>query len=103
MLLVERTRPGRRWPRVPGWLGWVVQRPESHCVHHQESLHSYNFGDLPIWDAMFGTLRNPERWESRCGFGETGELRLRDLLLGVDVARPEGERGGTRETRRTPA
>src|SRR5262249_7648359 len=25
---------------TPYWLGFVVQRPESHCVHHQEGLHS---------------------------------------------------------------
>src|SRR5688572_13707229 len=70
---------------TPYWLGFVVQRPESHCVHHQEGLHSYNFSDIPLWDWMFGTLRNPRRWDARCGFGEA-EHRLATMLRGVDVA-----------------
>lgn len=73
--------------RTPHWLGFVIQRPESHCVHHQEGLHSYNFADLPIWDIAFGTFRNPRRWEAACGLGAEGEARLLDLLRGVDVIR----------------
>ena len=73
--------------RTPHGLGYVIQRPESHCVHHQEGLHSYNFADLPIWDIAFGTFRNPRRWEATCGFGAEGEARLLDLLRGVDVIR----------------
>jgi len=67
---------------TPYWLGFVVQRPESHCVHHQEGVHHYNFADLPLWDWMFGTLRNPRRWDGRCGFGADGEHRLLPMLLG---------------------
>jgi sterol desaturase/sphingolipid hydroxylase (fatty acid hydroxylase superfamily) len=66
---------------TPYWLGFVVQRPESHCVHHQEGVHHWNFADLPLWDWMFGTLRNPRSWNARCGFGE-GEHRLGTMLLG---------------------
>ena len=33
---------------TPYWLGYLVQRPESHCVHHEEGLHAYNYGDLPL-------------------------------------------------------
>src|SRR4029078_8492623 len=40
--------------RTPHWLGYLFQRPESHCVHHQEGVHSYNFADLPLWDILFG-------------------------------------------------
>jgi sterol desaturase/sphingolipid hydroxylase (fatty acid hydroxylase superfamily) len=71
---------------TPYWLGYLVQRPESHCVHHQAGLHSYNFGDLPIWDMLFGTFRNPRRWEAQCGFGDEGEHRLGEMLLGKDVS-----------------
>lgn len=73
--------------RTPHGLGYVIQRPESHCVHHQEGLHSYNFADLPIWDIAFGTFRNPRHWEATCGLGAEGEARLLDLLRGVDVIR----------------
>ena len=70
--------------RTPYWLGFFVQRPESHCVHHQEGLHHYNYADLPVWDALFGTLHNPKTWRARCGFGDR-ELRLSDMLRGRDV------------------
>ena len=74
---------------TPHWLGYLVQRPESHCVHHQEGLHSYNYADLPVWDMLFGTFHNPRRHQFRCGFGSEGELRLGDMLRGVDVDRPK--------------
>jgi sterol desaturase/sphingolipid hydroxylase (fatty acid hydroxylase superfamily) len=71
--------------RTPYWLGFFFQRPESHCVHHQDGLHSYNFADLPLWDMLFGTFHNPRHWQARCGFGSDGEHRLFEMLRGVDV------------------
>jgi sterol desaturase/sphingolipid hydroxylase (fatty acid hydroxylase superfamily) len=70
---------------TPQWLGYIVQRPESHCVHHEENLHAYNYADLPIWDILFGTFRNPPRWAKTCGLGAENEQRLADMLKGVDV------------------
>jgi sterol desaturase/sphingolipid hydroxylase (fatty acid hydroxylase superfamily) len=72
--------------RTPYWLGFIIQRPESHCIHHQEGVHFYNFADLPLWDMLFGTFRNPRHWEATCGFGSR-ELRLPEMLRGVDVYR----------------
>ncbi len=69
---------------TPYWLGFLLQRPESHCIHHQEGLHSFNYADLPLWDMLFGTFRNPQRWNARCGFGED-EHRLKEMLAGKDV------------------
>jgi sterol desaturase/sphingolipid hydroxylase (fatty acid hydroxylase superfamily) len=71
--------------RTPYWLGFVIQRPESHCVHHQEGVHAYNFGDLPLFDWAFGTLRNPKAWDASCGLGADNEHRFAELLAGVDV------------------
>jgi sterol desaturase/sphingolipid hydroxylase (fatty acid hydroxylase superfamily) len=73
---------------TPHWLGCFIQRPESHCVHHEAGLHSYNYGDLPLWDMLFGTYRNPRRWQARCGFGPDIEPRLLPMLLGRDLSRP---------------
>jgi sterol desaturase/sphingolipid hydroxylase (fatty acid hydroxylase superfamily) len=70
---------------TPHWLGYLVQRPESHCVHHQEGLHSYNYSDLPLWDMLFGTFHNPRHWRERCGFGPEREAKLGRMLCGVDV------------------
>ena len=71
--------------RTPYWLGYVIQRPESHLVHHEQGLHAFNYGDLPLWDMMFGTFRNPKAWDAKCGFADDRELRLSELLLGRDV------------------
>ncbi len=77
---------------TPHWLGFLIQRPESHCVHHQEGLHGYNYGDLPLWDMLFGTFRNPRRWAKSCGFGSEGEPRLLEMLMGRDINRPHPDR-----------
>lgn len=71
---------------TPRWLGFIVQRPESHCVHHQEGVHSFNYADLPLWDMLFGTFRNPHRFEGRCGFGPRTEPRLAEMLRGVELS-----------------
>jgi len=78
---------------TPYWLGFLIQRPESHCVHHQEGVHAFNFGDLPLWDWLFGTLRNPREWDARCGFGEK-ENELGAMLRGVDVSATRNETWG---------
>ncbi|MEA2488653.1 MAG: hypothetical protein QOH21_445 [Acidobacteriota bacterium] len=71
--------------KTPYWIGFVIQRPESHLVHHQKGLHAFNYGDLPLWDMLFGTFRNPRDWTAECGFEGDREQRLGDLLLGRDV------------------
>jgi sterol desaturase/sphingolipid hydroxylase (fatty acid hydroxylase superfamily) len=72
--------------KTPHWIGYLLQRPEAHCVHHQRGLHRYNYADLPIFDIMFGTFRNPKRWEATCGFGDDEEYRIKDMLMGKEVA-----------------
>ena len=71
--------------QTPYWLGFIFQRPESHLVHHQEGLHDYNYADLPLWDIVFGTFRNPREWHGRCGLGSANEHRIVEILLGIDV------------------
>lgn len=70
--------------KTPRWVALVAQRPEAHCVHHQLGVHGYNYGDFPLWDALFGTFRNPRSWSGIAGFGATP--RLGDLLMMRDVA-----------------
>ena len=77
--------------RTPHWLGYFIQRPESHCVHHQEGVHSFNYSDLPLWDMLFGTFRNPRRFDSRCGFGQD-EHRLGAMLAAVDLTARQAPR-----------
>jgi sterol desaturase/sphingolipid hydroxylase (fatty acid hydroxylase superfamily) len=81
--------------RTPRWIGFVVQRPESHCVHHQDGVHAFNYADLPLWDMAFGTFRNPRTWEARCGFG-AAEHELRAMLRGRDLSAPRQAAGPAR-------
>ena len=73
--------------RTPAWVGWFVQRPEMHRLHHEQGRHEGNYGDLPLWDALFGTLRLPEASPPVCGFDTDREERLIEMLSGVDVHR----------------
>jgi sterol desaturase/sphingolipid hydroxylase (fatty acid hydroxylase superfamily) len=71
--------------RTPRWLGYLFQRPESHRVHHQIRHHTDNFADLPIWDMLFGTFKNPSAFRGRCGYEDWREDRFDDMLAFRDV------------------
>lgn len=75
--------------KTPRWVGYLLQRPESHRVHHQYRRHTANFADLPLWDWIFGTLKNPQRFAGRCGFDDWREDRFEDLLAFRDVHGPD--------------
>lgn len=71
--------------KTPYWLGFIIQRPESHCVHHQHGRHRNNYSDLPLWDMLFGTFENPRAVPAACGFETAREIALGPMLLGRDV------------------
>ncbi len=75
--------------RTPRWVGAVVQRPEMHRLHHEADRHEGNYGDLPVWDYLFGTLRLPADTAVACGFTAEREERLAEMLRGIDVHREE--------------
>lgn len=77
--------------RTPRWLGFLVQRPESHCLHHERGVHARNFGDLPLWDMIFGTYANPRTFEGEVGFDESAAKRFGAMLLMRDVSGPARE------------
>lgn len=72
--------------RTPRWLGYVVQRPENHGLHHQRGLHAYNYADFSLIDMVFGTFRNPKTWEGKAGFFDGASERVGDMLLGRDIS-----------------
>jgi sterol desaturase/sphingolipid hydroxylase (fatty acid hydroxylase superfamily) len=83
---------------TPRWLGYLIQRPESHGVHHRRGFHAYNYSDLPIWDMLWGTFRNPQRFMGDAGFELAESKRIGAMLLGTDVNEPtlgRGSRGRT--------
>ena len=71
--------------RTPRWLRHLIQTPELHSIHHQYDIHSFNFGDIPVWDRLFGTYRDADDFACRCGFPAGAEQRLVDMLLFKDV------------------
>lgn len=73
---------------TPRWMGYLILRPEAHCIHHERDIHAYNYSEFPLWDLLFGTFRNPTRWQGEAGFGPVRSARLRDMLLGKDVTLP---------------
>jgi sterol desaturase/sphingolipid hydroxylase (fatty acid hydroxylase superfamily) len=83
-----------------GPLRYVIATPEFHHWHHggEPAAYNSNFaGELPLIDAVFGTLRIPDRWPERYGIGEpipSGYLR--------QLAWPFRGRGDRRESRAGP-
>ncbi|RCS30840.1 fatty acid hydroxylase family protein [Rhodanobacter denitrificans] len=72
--------------RTPRWLGYIVQRPESHSWHHARGRHRNNYADLPLFDILFGTLDNPGDFAPATGFYDGASSRLGDMLLFREVS-----------------
>jgi sterol desaturase/sphingolipid hydroxylase (fatty acid hydroxylase superfamily) len=74
--------------RTPRLLGYLIQRPEQHGLHHQRGVHAYNYGSFMLWDLMFGTFRNPAGFPEAYGFWDGASKRVGAMLIGRDVGRP---------------
>jgi sterol desaturase/sphingolipid hydroxylase (fatty acid hydroxylase superfamily) len=72
--------------RTPRWLGYLITRPESHALHHQRGVHRFNYGDVPWFDMVFGTFRNPEKAPAEAGFFDGSSDRILALLVGRKLA-----------------
>jgi sterol desaturase/sphingolipid hydroxylase (fatty acid hydroxylase superfamily) len=70
---------------TPHWVGYFMQRPEHHSIHHEFNVHRYNFGDITWWDRLFGTFKDTNKFAARCGFNEGREQKLGDMLLFKDI------------------
>lgn len=78
--------------KTPQWLGYLIQRPEMHTVHHGRGLHRYNYADLPLWDIVFGTFLNPETSARlKAGFYHGASSRIGAMLVGRDVSKPAAD------------
>jgi sterol desaturase/sphingolipid hydroxylase (fatty acid hydroxylase superfamily) len=79
--------------KTPRLLGYVIQRPEAHFVHHQRDVHAFNYGDFPLWDLLFGTFKNPAEFgKEDVGFAEPADRRLSAMLAFRDVSGAVGTR-----------
>lgn len=77
---------------TPRWIGFVIQRPESHMLHHERDVHARNFGDMPVWDMMFGTFANPLRADVPVGFAPDAMRRWLAMIACVDVNKGAGRK-----------
>lgn len=71
--------------KTPQWLGYIIQRPESHTVHHAKGIHAYNYADLPVFDILFGTFKNPKDFEYETGFYPGASSQVADMLMFKDL------------------
>lgn len=85
--------------RTPRWLGYLIQRPESHSWHHERGVHARNYADLPIWDILAGSFFNPQDFAPEAGFDAPADRRLLAMLAFVDVNAPVAGAGSLGQTR----
>jgi sterol desaturase/sphingolipid hydroxylase (fatty acid hydroxylase superfamily) len=71
--------------RTPRWLGYIIQRPESHGLHHELGIHGRNYSDFPLWDMLMGTFVNPDTFDGEVGFAGNAPARIGAMLLFQDV------------------
>ncbi len=74
--------------RTPRWLGYIIQRPESHGLHHELGVHANNYSDFPLWDMLMGTFVNPRTFNGAVGFAGDAQERRVAMLLFQDVNKP---------------
>jgi sterol desaturase/sphingolipid hydroxylase (fatty acid hydroxylase superfamily) len=65
---------------TPHWIGYFLQRPEHHSIHHQLDVHGFNYGDITWWDRLFGTFQETDGFAPQCGFPDGHERNLGGML-----------------------
>ena len=70
MLAAEALWPRRRWPALRGW---------------RSRGFAFFAMVMPLWDMLWGTFRNPIRFDGEVGFEGAGLPRLAPLLIGRDA------------------
>ncbi len=72
--------------RTPQWLGYIIQRPEQHAVHHERGVHQHNYSDFPVYDLIFGTFSNPKAFDGQSGFYDGASVRVTEMMMFRDVS-----------------
>jgi sterol desaturase/sphingolipid hydroxylase (fatty acid hydroxylase superfamily) len=71
--------------KTPQWMGYVFQRPESHSLHHAKGVHAFNYSDLPLFDIIIGSFRNPREFSKETGFYDGASSRIFEMILFKDI------------------
>ena len=74
--------------KTPHWTGYIIQRPEHHSVHHQLGIHHYNYGDITLWDRLFGTFKDSDTFVPQCGYLADREQKFIEMLAFRNVNKP---------------
>jgi len=74
--------------QTPKWVGYFIQRPEEHILHHQRGVHAGNYSDWPFWDKLFGTYRCPLDEPVPVGYQRAGLAEQLKMLAFIDVNSP---------------
>lgn len=75
--------------KTPIWVGYLIQRPEAHAIHHAKGIHAYNYSDISFFDIVFGTFKNPRGYNHETGFYQGASSKIGDMLLFKDISRNE--------------
>lgn len=51
--------------------------------------HRYNYAEIPIYEMIYGTVRDPRRFERDTGFYHGASARIFDMLTFRDVPSPD--------------
>jgi len=77
--------------KTPRFLGFIIQRPEAHCEHHELEVHANNYSDFPLWDIVLGSHKNPATFDRRVGFAKPGGYLKMLAFVDVNKSADEGE------------
>ncbi len=79
--------------KTPQWTGYIFQRPEAHSLHHAKGVHAFNYSDLPLFDIIFGTFRNPNEFSQETGFYNGASSKIGKMLLFKDINNEQTQEG----------
>ncbi len=71
--------------KTPRWLGYIIQRPEAHAIHHAKGIHAYNYSDISLFDILFGTFKNPKGYEHETGFYHGASDKVWEMISFKDI------------------
>lgn len=71
--------------KTPQWMGYIFQRPESHSLHHAKGVHAFNYSDLPLFDILFGTFKNPKEFSAETGFYFGASSKIGEMIVFKDI------------------
>ncbi|PRX55108.1 sterol desaturase family protein [Flagellimonas meridianipacifica] len=75
--------------KTPVWIGYLIQRPEAHAIHHAKGIHAYNYSDISFFDIVFGTFKNPKGYDHEAGFYHGASEKVGEMLLFKDISKSE--------------